>query len=96
MAVLLSICSLLADPFFDDPLDDEVAAQYNRDKRVYESIARLWTQKYATGKKPTQEELDVASEWNKRLAVTLEKSRTARRRWDQDKRGSEARTYGLW
>jgi len=78
MAVLLSICSMLSDPFFNEPLEREIAAQYNHDKVVYESNAKLWTQKYATGKRPTDEELNVAGEWNKKLAVILEKNRDSR------------------
>jgi hypothetical protein len=96
MTVLLSICSMLSDPFFNDPLEKDIAAQYNSDKVLYESNARLWTQKYATGKRPTDEELDVACEWNKRLAASLEKNRGVRRRWYQDERMNEARAEGLW
>jgi hypothetical protein len=96
MVVLLSICSMLSDPFFNDPLEKEIAAQYNSDKVMYKNNARLWTQKYASEKRPTDEELDAAGEWNKKLAVMLEKSRGVRRRWDQDERMREARADGLW
>jgi len=96
MTVLLSICSLLSGPFFDDPLEKEIATQYNSDKVIYESTARLWTQKYASEKKPTQEELYHAGEWNKRLSVMLEKSRGVRRRREPGERMSAARADGLW
>ncbi|KAF6773031.1 hypothetical protein AHF37_08151 [Paragonimus kellicotti] len=45
--VLLSICSLLTDPNPDDPLCPEIARQYKTDRKVYDKIAREWTQKYA-------------------------------------------------
>lgn len=47
--VLLSICSLLTDPNPEDPLVPEVAALYKENKKKYESIAKEWTMKYATG-----------------------------------------------
>lgn len=87
---------MLSDPFFDDALEKVIAAQYNSDKVMYKSNARLWTQKYATGKRPTDEELDVAGEWNKKLAGVLEKNRSVRRRWDQYEGMNEARAEGLW
>ncbi|KAE8684406.1 Ubiquitin-conjugating enzyme E2 5B [Hibiscus syriacus] len=47
--VLLSISSLLADPNPDDPLVPEIAHTYKTDRAKYESTARSWTHKYATG-----------------------------------------------
>ncbi|XBI32379.1 hypothetical protein VPH35_055836 [Triticum aestivum] len=47
--VLLSICSLLMDPNPDDPLVPEITHMYKTDQAKYESTARTWTQKYATG-----------------------------------------------
>ncbi|KAB2083709.1 hypothetical protein ES319_A05G287000v1 [Gossypium barbadense] len=47
--VLLSICSLLADPNPDDPLEPEIAHTYKTDRAKYESTAQAWTQKYAMG-----------------------------------------------
>lgn len=45
--VLLSICSLLADPNNQDPLVPEIANLIINDKKQYESVAREWTKKYA-------------------------------------------------
>jgi hypothetical protein len=93
MVALLSICSMLSEPFFDSPLDKEIAAEHEKDKAIYEHNARVWTQKYATGKRPTDEELEIARESNKRLAVILDQNRSARRIWDEDE---SARVDGLW
>jgi ubiquitin-conjugating enzyme E2 D/E len=51
--VLLSICSFLADPFGDDPAEEEyalvpeIAHVYRTDRARYEVTAREWTRKYA-------------------------------------------------
>jgi len=45
--VLLSICSLLADPNPDDPLVPEIANIYKQNKELYEKNARDYTRKYA-------------------------------------------------
>jgi hypothetical protein len=82
---------MLSDPFFDDPLVPEIAEQYMADKVVYESIAREWTQNYATGKVPSKEELDRAGKWNESLAVHSSQSRDALMRWNPD----EPRAAGL-
>jgi hypothetical protein len=66
---------MLSEPFFDSALDMGIVAEYNKDKTVYESNARLWTQRYATGMVPTDEELDMAGESNERLAAFLESNR---------------------
>lgn len=47
VSVLLSICSLLTDPNPDDPLVPDIARQYKTDRKLYDKIAREWTQKYA-------------------------------------------------
>lgn len=47
--VLLSVCSMLTDPNPNDPLCPEIAEQYRNNRAEYDAIARLWTQKYATG-----------------------------------------------
>lgn len=47
--VLLSILSMLTDPNPDDPLDGESANMYLKDRKKYDSIAREWNTKYATG-----------------------------------------------
>jgi ubiquitin-conjugating enzyme E2 D/E len=45
--VLLSICSLLADPNPSDPLMPDIADVYMKNKPVYEANAREWTRQYA-------------------------------------------------
>jgi len=45
--VLLSVCSMLADPNPDDPLVPEIAHVYKTNRARYEETARAWTQKYA-------------------------------------------------
>lgn len=50
--VLLSICSLLTDPNPKDPYEPEIARIYMRNKGIYESNARQWTNKYANGMIP--------------------------------------------
>ena len=47
--VLLSICSLLTDPNPSDPLCPDIAHEYNTNVQLYNSTARDWTAKYATG-----------------------------------------------
>ncbi len=45
--VLLSICSLLAEPNPDDPLVPEISKLYKKNKYVYYKKAKEHTQKYA-------------------------------------------------
>lgn len=45
--ILLSVCSLLADPNPNDPLVPEIARIYHENKEKYEIIAREYTIKYA-------------------------------------------------
>jgi ubiquitin-conjugating enzyme E2 D/E len=45
--VLLSICSLLADPNPDDPLDPTAANIYRKDKEEFNRIAKQYTIDYA-------------------------------------------------
>lgn len=45
--VLLSICSLLSDPNPDDPLEPEIADQYNNNRVAFDATAKAWTEKYA-------------------------------------------------
>jgi ubiquitin-conjugating enzyme E2 D/E len=47
LAVLLSICWLLDNPNFDEPLVPEIAHVYKTDPARYEATAREWTRKYA-------------------------------------------------
>ena len=45
--VLLSICSLLADPNPNDPLELDIAKVYKTNKAEFDRIAREYTIKYA-------------------------------------------------
>lgn len=45
--VLLSICSRLADPNYDDPLVPEIGRLCKADRSRYEETARQWTRRYA-------------------------------------------------
>jgi ubiquitin-conjugating enzyme E2 D/E len=47
--VLLSITSLLTDPNPDDPFVPDIATLYKTNRKAYESEARAWTLRYATG-----------------------------------------------
>jgi len=47
--VLLSICSLFADPNPDDPLVPEIADLYRSDRVTHDTTAREWTLRYAGG-----------------------------------------------
>lgn len=47
--VLLSICSLLTDPNPKDPLVPDIARQYEQKREEYDTTARMWTLKYASG-----------------------------------------------
>jgi len=45
--ILLSICSLLADPNPNDPLVPEIAKMFHDDRSKYDALAREYTLKYA-------------------------------------------------
>jgi ubiquitin-conjugating enzyme E2 D/E len=45
--VLLSICSLLDEPNPKDPLEPEIAEQYENNYEAFVQTARSWTEKYA-------------------------------------------------
>ena len=45
--VLLSICSLMADPNPSDPLVPEIARLYNSNRAEFNRIAKEYTEKYA-------------------------------------------------
>ena len=45
--LLISIVSLFEDPNPDDPLVQEIAELYKKDKEAYEQTAKEWTLKYA-------------------------------------------------
>ncbi len=46
--LLLSISSLLSDPNPNDPLEPEIADQYNNNRDAFNKTAKLWTEKYAS------------------------------------------------
>ena len=45
--VLLSICSLLADPNPDDPLVPEIASQFKKNRAAFDNAAREYTRKHS-------------------------------------------------
>jgi ubiquitin-conjugating enzyme E2 D/E len=45
--VLLSLCSLLDEPNPKDPLEPEIAEQYENNIEAFNSTAKAWTEKYA-------------------------------------------------
>lgn len=47
--VLLSICSMLADPNPNDPLVAEIAELYIKNKEIHDANARDYTLRYANG-----------------------------------------------
>ena len=47
--VLLSLMSLLTDANPIDPLEPEVAMMYVKNRPAFDSTARAWTRKYASG-----------------------------------------------
>lgn len=50
--ILLSISSLLDEPAIEDPLVPEIAAQFLKDRAVYDEIAMMYTRRYAHGNPP--------------------------------------------
>ena len=45
--LMLCIVSLLNDPNTTDPLCPDVAKEYEKDRKKFNTNARLWTEKYA-------------------------------------------------
>ncbi|KAJ7219048.1 ubiquitin-conjugating enzyme/RWD-like protein [Mycena pura] len=52
--VILSLSSLLTDPNPNDPLVPNIAMQYKRNRKLYDSTARQWTELYARPKPTPQ------------------------------------------
>ncbi|KAK2462778.1 hypothetical protein APHAL10511_005169 [Amanita phalloides] len=50
--VMLSLSSLLTDPNPKDPLVPSIATQYVRNRKLHDSTAREWTEKYARPRTP--------------------------------------------
>jgi ubiquitin-conjugating enzyme E2 D/E len=46
--LVVSICSLLGNPGWDEPLVPEIAVEYHRSPKLFEENARKWTKRYAT------------------------------------------------
>ena len=46
--LLLSICSLMTDPFPDDPLVTEIADLYTNNRKLHDERARTFTLQYAS------------------------------------------------
>ena len=49
---MLSISSLLTDPNPDDPLESEIADEYNENRPLFIKNAKQWTEKFAKPKVP--------------------------------------------
>lgn len=47
--LLISICPLLHNANINDPVMPAIAHQFKADRAAFESTARAWTRKYATG-----------------------------------------------
>jgi hypothetical protein len=60
--VLTSICGLLASPEIVDPLVQEIAEKYISDYGGYCAAAKLYASRYATGVRPTDDEIIFAEE----------------------------------
>jgi ubiquitin-protein ligase len=68
--ILLSISSLLDEPAIDDPLVPEIAAQFLKDRTVYDEIATMYTRRYAHGDPPvlsTNATRATGSSWQSRF-----------------------------
>lgn len=49
--LLLSLSSLMCDPNPNDPLVEDIAIQYLRNRLEHDRLAKTWTKKYASGQK---------------------------------------------
>lgn len=61
-ALLTALCGLLATPDVDDPLVPEIAQKYLEDYDGFCQDARYYTQRYATGSRPPQEDISFSEE----------------------------------
>ena len=68
-ALLTALCGLLASPDADDPLVPEIAQKYLEDYDGYCENAKRYTQKFATGQRPTEDELFFEEESAKGTTV---------------------------
>ncbi|KAK3386774.1 prion-inhibition and propagation-domain-containing protein [Podospora didyma] len=60
--LLVAICGLLASPNIDDPLVPEIAEKYITDYDGFFQSAQVYTQKYAQGSPPKEEDLIFAND----------------------------------
>jgi ubiquitin-protein ligase len=56
-ALLTALCGLLASPDVEDPLVPEIAQKYLTDYAGYCEAARLYTERYATGDRPNENDV---------------------------------------
>jgi ubiquitin-protein ligase len=73
-ALLVAICGLLSSPDTDDPLVPEIAQKYLEDYDDYCRSAKSYTEKYATGDRPTEDTLVFNEDANfsvPNLSVTI-------------------------
>lgn len=70
--VLLSICSLLADPNPDDPLVGDIARLYKRKRVEHDSKAREWTIQYASGEIVNPDKVKKSSTQMPEVVATTE------------------------
>lgn len=60
--VLTALCGLLASPNIEDPLVPEVAEMYLKDYDGYCKAAKMYTERYAGGLRPDEEQIVYADE----------------------------------
>ena len=73
---LISLTSLLSDPSVDDPLVPEIAATMIQDRSRYEQNVRKYTERFATGPVPTEDEARAVAD-----AMVEEWERSHGKRW---------------
>jgi ubiquitin-protein ligase len=60
-ALLVAICGLLSSPNIDDPLVPEIAEKHITNYNEYFKTAKLYTERYAKGNRPSENSLQFAS-----------------------------------
>lgn len=63
-AVLTALCGLIASPNIEDPLVPEVAEMYLKDYDGYCKAAKMYTERYADGVRPDEDQIVYAHEEN--------------------------------
>ncbi|KAK4449873.1 prion-inhibition and propagation-domain-containing protein [Podospora aff. communis PSN243] len=59
-ALLVAVCGLLSSPNIDDPLVPEIAEKHITNYAEYYDTAKLYTKRYATGERPSEDTLRFA------------------------------------